>query len=549
MGRYMAMVVAVGFVLTGLTIDPVPMSWAAPAKATQVRGFELRDTVQPGEVVRDRFKVTGPLRRPVVLQHREPGQRWTKVQRARTTNQGKALVRLTVSRAGGVWVWKARLQNRRWVTLARTSSTTHELRIKVPRRQGFKPAVSSIERVRVVTPAGAVEAPPPPAASLGLPTEPREGGDGLPSDYWAQFPKAQAAGWTDPSFFPFASFFVPYHDARQYASYGINVAMNVEASGSDIGAVTDHMWVLAGDEWWNNPSANSDPRVVGWHTLDEQEMSGDTFADYKADVDTLRAKNDGRFIQTNFGNGVLDSYWPDSSQKPFEQWVEYTDAPSVDKYAYTSPHIYDYLFPDLADRWPDGANAQSSAAYYWQAREMGSYFQDPPWARPVWVFVEVARPFLTERGASVITPQHMEGAVWGAIIGGARGIAWFDHSNDSACGGRAFRDCPIQREAAVEIMRDVKSLAAVINQPTVVWDFQAGQINTMAKEYRGYLYIFAQPSTYPKLGTATFTLPDAVGGTEVEVVNENRNLSVRDGAFSDEFQAEYTHHVYRVAIN
>ena len=157
----MVMLVVVGLALAGLAIDSVPASLAAPGKATKVHGFVLRNTVQPGQVVRDRFQVTGPKRRPVVLQHREPGQRWMKVQRARTTGKGQAKVRLTVSRAGGLWVWKARLQNRRWVTLARTSSTTHELRIKVPRRQKSKPASSTSERVRVVTPTS-----PPPSTSV-----------------------------------------------------------------------------------------------------------------------------------------------------------------------------------------------------------------------------------------------------------------------------------------------------------------------------------------------------------------------------------------------
>ena len=168
------------------------------------------------------------------------------------------------------------------------------------------------------------------------------------------------------------------------------------------------------------------------------------------------------------------------------------------------------------------------------------------------MFVEVARPFLFEEpGSTVITAEEMSGAVWGAIIGGARGIAWFDHSNAfeaGECGGRAFRDCPTQRNYAVAVMDEVRPLATVINQPTLVWDFQAGQMNTLAKEYDGYLYLFAQPSVFPELGTVTFSLPAGVKGTEVEVVGENRTLSVRNGAFSDEFQAEYTHHVYRVLI-
>ena len=60
-------------------------------------------------------------------------------------------------------------------------------------------------------------------------------------------------------------------------------------------------------------------------------------------------------------------------------------------------------------------------------------FQDPTDSEPKWVFVETARPYLTEPGARTITPEQIEGAVWGAIIHEARGIAYFQHNNNDAC--------------------------------------------------------------------------------------------------------------------
>ena len=158
--RLLVLLLAAGVVLAGLTVVQAPVAEAAPRKATKVRGFVLPDQVKPGQVASDRFRVTGPKRRPIVLQHRAPGQRWQTVQRARTTSKRQAQVRVQVVRSGGRWVWKARVQNKRWVTVARTSGTVHEFRVKVPRKARFKPVVSNTERVRVVTPK-----PPAPSAA------------------------------------------------------------------------------------------------------------------------------------------------------------------------------------------------------------------------------------------------------------------------------------------------------------------------------------------------------------------------------------------------
>ena len=58
----------------------------------------------------------------------------------------------------------------------------------------------------------------PGATTLNLPRIPWEGG----SAYWAQFPKANAAGWDDPSFFPISIFLGQMQSADYYKSLGIN---------------------------------------------------------------------------------------------------------------------------------------------------------------------------------------------------------------------------------------------------------------------------------------------------------------------------------------
>ena len=160
MRRLLVLLLAAGVVVAALMVWSVPSAEAA-GKATKVRGFVLPSQVQPGRVASDRFRVTGPKRRPVVLQHRAPGQRWQTVQRARTTSKRQARVRVQVVRSGGEWVWKARAQDKRWVTVARTSGTVHEFRATVPARGRWEAAES---RGRPV----AVDTRPPPAPGTGV---------------------------------------------------------------------------------------------------------------------------------------------------------------------------------------------------------------------------------------------------------------------------------------------------------------------------------------------------------------------------------------------
>jgi len=159
--RVVVLLLAAGVVLAGLTVVGAPVAEAAPRKATSVRGFVMANKVQPGQVASDRFWVTGPKRRLVVVQHRVPGQRWQTVQRARTTGKRQAQVRVQVVLSGGRWVWKARVRNKPWATVARTPGTAHEFRVVVPARGQWKPARSRGQAV-------AVDTRPPAAPGTGI---------------------------------------------------------------------------------------------------------------------------------------------------------------------------------------------------------------------------------------------------------------------------------------------------------------------------------------------------------------------------------------------
>lgn len=390
----------------------------------------------------------------------------------------------------------------------------------------------------------------PPSKPVNLPVDPTWVG---PS-YWKKFQKTDAAGWDDPDFFPLSVFFGRPAHAAQLKAVGINTYMGAEHNGPITAVTSQGIFVLAQSEW-TRAEIGYNPRVVGWHVSDECEMgysectpdwdndNGENgrLAVQKRYADQFRAYNDGRFLQANFGNGVARTWWAPTTM---DDHIALIDASSVDKYLYTSPGSRDVV--KASGDWPAGVDPKRAAGYGWLQDQM-ERFQASGNPKPNWVFVEVAKPFLNESGATVATVPQIEGAVWSAIIHGANGIAYFQHNN-SGCGGYALVNCSADLKAGMKALNDrVTGLAPVINSPTREWDYKAG-VDTLTKVYGDSLFVFAQPGLKSTTGPKTFLLPAGAVGTSVEVVGENRTLNVTDGKFTDSFAAESTIHIYKVKV-
>jgi len=396
--------------------------------------------------------------------------------------------------------------------------------------------------------------------------------EGGPS-YWSQFSRANATGWTSSTHFPI-SVFMGKADPVHVASLkdaGINLYMGVEHSPEiyPLTNVTSQgLYAMTNINEWIPSEVGNNDMAVSWFISDEFDMGmgvrvqpGDQYT-YLAEqhewVDLAESYNDGRFFHANFGNGILRTYW---SQGPgiMNEHVSLMDSSSADKYTYTSPEVQGIIdgFHDAPD-WPNGTPVDRAYSYGWQADQM-KRFQNLADLRPIWTFVETAKPFLNENGARSITPDEIEGAVWSALIHEARGIAYFQHNND----GRdtySIVGIPEVHTKVKAINAKVKSLAAVLNTQSYYnttvdvngftyyrYTFNNGT-DTMLKTHGGFAYIFAGIGMGDALGSKTFTVPTGVAGTTVEVVGESRNISVVGGSFSDAFANEYTHHVYKISL-
>jgi hypothetical protein len=395
---------------------------------------------------------------------------------------------------------------------------------------------------------GAAKADQQNAASVldGLARIPWEGGPA----YWDQFPKAAEAGWNDPAFFPIAVFMGKPEHASQLKSLGINTYLGAEHDGSLLSAMTGNgLFVLPQDEW-SAAEVGQDNRAVGWFVSDECDIGlGCSGADAAANlldqqqkVTRIHGLNDGRFTMANYSNGILDTYWGQGSMAGLMNIV---DVASVDKYAYTSPFVDGQIAH--SPHWPRGAEPATSAAYGWLVDRMRSY-QDSPGEHPNWMLVESAMPLLRDEGSLTISVEQIEGAAWSAIIHEARGLTYFQHNNGPVCGYYSLVDCDAARLDGIRAINEgITALAPVLNTQSYDYAFNT-TTDTMFKAYKGSSYIFASIGLGHSTGSKTFTLPAGVTGTAAEVVGENRTLPVVDGAFTDTFAAEYSHHTYKVAF-
>lgn len=406
---------------------------------------------------------------------------------------------------------------------------------------------------------------------LNLPLIDWEGGP----DYWTvaqegtKMTKAEASGWSDPSFFPIATWLSPAENAAELMDIGINTMVGIDAGGGHSppsAATAVGMFVIPQSNEWTPLQIGTDPKCVGWHVWDEPELYT-TVAAYTSDVNAIRALADGRFVHTNFAQSILNTFW--WFGEVADGWAV-PDLGSVDHYYYTAQNVRENTTDPPADDWPlavgNDALAQKAATYGWAVDRMR--FWGGATTKPYWNYVETQMPFLSDENGEIdiILYAQIRGAVWTSIVHEARGILYFQQNGFYDATGAPTTDpntglAPntalfslLDGDAALiayvtALNAQITSLAPVLNTQSFEFDFNATGIDTMLKGKDGYAYIFTCLALGGTTGSKTFTLTGSgITGTTVEVVDEARSLSVTGGQFTDSFANEYSQHIYKIAI-
>jgi len=413
------------------------------------------------------------------------------------------------------------------------------------------PTPSSSTAPPVATPDGPVTGGPSGSLTLSLNRIPWEGGPA----YWAKFPAAAAAGWTDPSFFPIGIWYNQIDTDAQVAydkRAGINTYIGLwDGTPSSIFDRNGVYW--AGGPL-NSTYTNATRNWVG-NFLDDEvdgrfDLSNAGLASLQSDLD--RVKGNGRFNYANFTQMVISGDFPLSQSQKYVN--SFTDVVSLDQYFYTNAYCSYTPYRDPYLVSIEKSHCRSSSSYGNAVRSLRIQDAADGKLQPVWQFVENLNGSDARSFQGYITPDQLKGAVMSSLIAEARGVVYFNQSLSGPCQSAAvLRDSQnqgagfcggAQVAAMTQVDAQVKSLAPVLNTQSYDYSFGPG-LHTMLKTYGGSAYIFAM--TDGSTGSRTFALPPQLKTSTVEVVSEGRTVPVSStGSFTDSFSNESSYHVYKV---
>lgn len=393
--------------------------------------------------------------------------------------------------------------------------------------------------------------------ALNLPRIAWEGGPA----YYNQFSVTKAAGWSDPSFFPIGIWYNGFSndaEAQYDKSYGIN-------SYAGMDEATPYSLFADNNQFWLGGKLNStfpaDGKQWAGDFLDDEVDGRFPAAEGLALIKSLvdGYGDDGRFKYANFTQIVIGAYGEPNNTNSAAYINSYEGPTSVDMYYYTVPNCnisFDYISVPS-----DPGHCRTASSYGKTIDAMRARDAADGKLKPMWQFVENLNGGPGEGPYyAYISPGQLKGAVMNSIVHEARGIMYFNQSFSGTCqgggilrqsqyGGDNFCAKP-QMEAMKQVNLLIKDLAPVINTQSYQWDFGAN-LDTMLKTYNDSAYIFSMISgdASSQPGNRTFSLPpDLANARSIEVVNEGRSIPVTNGQFTDNFAAEYTYHIYKVAM-
>lgn len=388
---------------------------------------------------------------------------------------------------------------------------------------------------------------------LALPRIPWEGGPA----YWSGYANADAAGWSDPSFFPIVAWHngISSNEEVQYdKSLGINTYIGLsEDTNFQLFEDNNVFWI--GDAV-NETFSPDSPNWVG-SFLDDEVDGRFSPQEGLRRLEARAAKApEGTFKMANFTQMVISTDMPPRDAENLVNGP--TDVVSMDMYWYTVPHcsLQPYRSPYLV---PISQPACRTASSYGRAVEALRMRDAADGTRQqIWHFVENLNGGPAEGTFSGYVPSGgVQGAVMSAIINEARGILYFNQSFSGPCEtSNVFRASQLdpdfcgreQIEAVKDVNTKIHALAPVINTQSYEHRFGDG-LDTMLKTDGTHAYVFAMIEGGTGPGPRTFQLPEGTAGGDIEVLFEDRAIeSDSSGKFTDSFDQEYSYHIYRVPL-
>jgi hypothetical protein len=382
------------------------------------------------------------------------------------------------------------------------------------------------------------------------------------ADYFARWSNSFP---TDPHFFPIAVWaenLEGTHSADKYKALGVNTFTNIwnGPTADQLAQLQAHgMYAIGGlDSQENNVAGHmygdeldifaapcaSYPPWLSPHCRNKSPLFGSPYTapeSVLAMSNAIRAKDPTRPVYMQYAKTLAVDGWGfwylnDNDKRTYALAA---DILSFDYYVITDP-------------WKPGKVWDIYDSTRLNRRYAGE-------SKPVWPFIELSRIF--EQSHIGATPAQVNAEVWNAIIGGARGIQYFNHNFFCQVipGEAGAQGCTehlltspeyaVMTQMVKSINEKILDLAPIINAPfaeNYVSTNHGPNMSTMVKRFNGLNYVFAIPHAAGSR-KVVFRLADALSGS-VEVLYENRTLILQNGQFTDDFADENTAHFYKVSF-
>lgn len=351
-----------------------------------------------------------------------------------------------------------------------------------------------------------------------------------------------------PNYFPIGVWMQSPHNAMGYKKLGINTYIALWDPMNDAGLnylKEANMKVIVAQDS-TAEKYRSEDTIIAWMQDDEPDNAqADGKGGWGPPVDPQvvidnynrwKAIDPDRPIFLNLGQGVAWEGW-------YGRGVDTGKIEKYPEYAKSADIVSFDIYPVNSTDAPVHNNLHLVAKGVDNLREWTNY------AKPVWTVIETSNynGVFKEGENHTPTPDQIKSEVWMALVHGVNGYLYFCHTfAPSFIEGTPLQD-PVIGPALAEINSQVRMLAPVLNSATVVDGTTVSSSNSdvpidiMVKKHNGATYVFST-SMRNHATTGTFTVPS---GSKVEVIGEDRTLSMVDGQFSDEF-APYGVHLYKI---
>jgi hypothetical protein len=248
----------------------------------------------------------------------------------------------------------------------------------------------------------------------------------------------------------------------------------------------------------------------------------------------IRELDPSRPVMLNLGQGVAWDQWYGRGQRTnhpedYPQYIEGSDIVSFDIY----PVVHDNK--DIVGRLDYVARGVDKLVQWTQGKQV------------VWNCIECTHISNPDRKP---TPHEVRAEVWMSIIHGSRGLIYFVHQFKPAFREAALLDDPEMLEAVGKLNHQIAQLAPVLNGAvipaalTIKPGSASDKVDVLLKRNDQTTFLFAVEMRGQGC-SLELGVKGIAGERPVEVLDEGRSLSSKDGRFSDHFQP-WEVHLYRL---